>query len=170
MSANFTRNVGLLNALAIARWDIADGMGFGHGMLWWGARAARKAAHNGIDLCGYFADDGARGELMSGALVPALYDGEVVLIVDDFIAQSVFVRHADFLSIYGHVEPLVSMGAMLKQGQALGRIATPAKRTVPAHLHLSITQIDASIKLDALTWQQMDNNPKVKFIDPLGYL
>lgn len=170
-----------LDAAGFAAWDFLPGMRFGDRAAWWREGAERDAPHEGLDILWYRTGDGRRLSLGPGARVPALWAGEVVAIVPDFLGTSVFVAHGGpdeggrrALSICGHVDPRPELapGSLLCDGDEVGRIADPrAGRTaVPAHLHLTIALIARGAGLARLDWAALRDPSRALLLDPLPVL
>ena len=89
----------------------------------------------------------------------SLAGGEVVAILDDYLNQTVAVRHPDvqsdsgavFHTLFSHIHPVVRAPAAVHQGQLLGNVGSSAKSGAPAHLHLTGAWIPETITPDKLT-------------------
>ena len=122
-----------LNSLAdrgFAQWAFYPAMLFGAKQKWW-SPGNRGIAHEGIDLCLFLDTNGTLCCLDSGAQIPAVYDGRVESVIDDFLGKTLFLRHdirrsdgALLHSVYGHVTPCCAAGAQVKQGAALAAVSS----------------------------------------------
>ena len=169
------------NALAasgFAAWEFLPGMRFAERAAWWRGGSDRGGVHEGLDICWYRTVDGRRLSLGAGARVPAIYAGEVVSVVPDFLGASVFVAHAhrDALgrrlhTVYGHVDPLPGLapGSVLGAGREVGTIAdtTVKKSAVPSHLHITLALIDCGGELQRLDWDALRDRSRVQLLDPM---
>lgn len=168
----FTSRLASMNNLAISRWLISDGMGYGHRAKWW-AGGQRPASHNGVDLQRYEATGGGSSVLMPGALVPLIWQGRVVGMASDFIATSVFVHHPELglLSAFGHIVPaeVVRIGAELRAVDVVGSVSPNPERACPPHLHVSVLEVGEGI-VNVSGWKELEAVPGAKFLDPEGYL
>jgi len=148
---------------------------------WWGDRDKRNAPHEGLDLCFYLDGDGEPHSLGSGFRVPAVHEGQVVKIDDDFLAKSIYVRHAFrddsgsiLFSVYGHTNPEagIEIGVAVSDGDVITRIAETSSKNAapPPHLHISLVWVPASLPVVDLTWATISARRKVKPVDPLAFL
>ena len=143
---------------------------------WW-KEGARQNPHEGIDLLFLTGRDDQRRELPEQALVPPLWDGEVIAVFDDFLGCTVVVRHSvmdgqgwRLVSLYGHVHPLVECGAQVCAEEPLAAVATGKVRrssAPPDHLHLSVGWLAPGWRVAELEWPTLWRNPGIVLIDPL---
>jgi hypothetical protein len=168
---------GLLEA-GFAAWEFLPGMRFGERTAWWRAGSDRDGVHEGLDICWYRTVDGQRLSLLAGALVPAIYAGEVVSIVADFLGVSLFVAHErrdnqgrQLHTIYGHIDPRAGLapGSFLADEDAVGTIADASRRktTAPSHLHITLALIDRAGRLERLDWNALRDRSRVFLLDPM---
>ena len=68
-------------------WVFCPGMLFNSTDKWWGDQGKRDKPHEGLDLCLYKDRKDTILRLGEKAKVPAIYDGRVVRIVDDFLGN-----------------------------------------------------------------------------------
>jgi murein DD-endopeptidase MepM/ murein hydrolase activator NlpD len=166
-----------LDTAGFAAWEFLPGMRFGERAAWWRDGSDRGSAHEGLDICWYRTVAGPRLSLGAGARVPAIYAGEVVAIVDDFLGVSVFVAHTHcddegrrLHTVYGHVCPLSGLapGSSLDDGDAVGTIAdtTGNKHDIPPHLHITLALIDREAGPDRLDWDALHDRSRVLLLDP----
>ena len=151
-------------------WLFQAGMGFTAAEKWWGDHGARPAEHEGVDFAA-FLDAGHREQrLEAGLLVPPLFNGKVVQIVDDLLDRTIIIDHAirdqDGLvlhAFYAHLTPhqTVYQGAVIETNSILGAIAPGS--TCPAHLHISTAWCARDLPLGKFSWQTSN----LQFFDPL---
>jgi murein DD-endopeptidase MepM/ murein hydrolase activator NlpD len=176
--SQFTSTFLALNHLAEAcpGWHFLPGMLFTETQAWW-KPATRQTPHEGIDLL-FLADrDGQRRELPEQALIPPLWDGEVIALFDDFLGSTVVVRHSlmdgqgwRLVSLYGHVHPLVECGTQVSADTPLAAVASGKVRGASApvdHLHLSVGWLAPGWRPTELEWPTLWRNPGIALIDPL---
>jgi hypothetical protein len=176
--SQFTSTFLNLNHLAEActGWHFLPGMLFEDGSAWW-KNGPRQSPHEGIDLL-FLADrSGQRRELPKQALIPPLWDGEVIAVFEDFLGSTVAVRHPDMnrqgwrlISLYGHVRPLVGCGEQVSTEKALAEVAIEKVRgssAPPDHLHLSLAWLAPGWQAPELSWSGLWSNPGIRLIDPL---
>jgi hypothetical protein len=167
-----------LGAAGFAAWEFLPGMKFAERVAWWRDSAERTGAHEGLDICRYWTGDGGRLSLGAGARVPAVCQGEVVAIVDDFLGRSVFVAHGvrdgdgrRLHTVYGHVDPRPGLvpGSLIGDEDLVGTIADPAARgkRVPPHLHITVALISSEGSPEKLDWDALRDRGRVLLLDPL---
>lgn len=167
-----------LQGKGFRRWLFADGMSFLDTGQWWGRRGKRPTPHEGVDFLFYETESGLRKQLPTGALVPALLDGEVVAVHGDFLGQTVWLGHGfgqesdrGLYSVYGHLAPnlRVARGAQVQAGTIIGTVADPtlAGKTIAAHLHLSVVLVRSGIDPCCLDWSTVQNAELAELVDPL---
>lgn len=182
-STSFSGRIASINGLDMDRlgqWAFHPGMLFGSIEKWWDRGSLRSTPHEGIDLYAFISESGKAGHLEAGALVPVVWPGSIVTIIEDFIGLSVFVSHEivdirgkRLYSIYGHVRPysLLQEGSGLDEEAVVAVLAgliRPGK--IPPHLHLSLAWVSDPISPGLLSWKTMRDPELVELIDPLPYL
>eukprot|EP00933_Yihiella_yeosuensis_P078898 TRINITY_DN9086_c0_g1_i1.p1 TRINITY_DN9086_c0_g1~~TRINITY_DN9086_c0_g1_i1.p1 ORF type:complete len:264 (-),score=47.22 TRINITY_DN9086_c0_g1_i1:367-1158(-) len=95
-TAAFHRWIRRLEASAGGSFVLPDGAQFGGKCYWWGKRNSRPAPHEGVDFCKFMVDGEATPrQLPVDFALPAVADGEVVGIFDDFLAKTIVLRHKE---------------------------------------------------------------------------
>lgn len=175
--SNFTRNLIALNhlhACGFESWLLKPGMGFAEPEKWWHDRGTRPTRHEGLDLCGFRKKADGEQQLGAGTLVPPLYGGRLVNIIDDFLGRTVIVDHGfsnpagqSLHGFYAHLLPAAGLhsGAVLSEAAGLGTIA-PANKLCPAHLHISTVWIAPNFPVERLTWPDFAEQPGFQPCDP----
>ena len=159
-------------------WVLSSGMLFRASRIWWGDRGKRDSAHEGLDL-GFYRDcrDKMYG-LDDNTKIPVMYDGLVVCIVNDFLGESLIVKHSipdndirEFCTIYGHTDPESGMrtGSIVEQGEVIGSVASVnrSKSHSSPHVHISIGLPSRAISYDKLDWKAIGDPDTMTLIDPL---
>ncbi|MHB1227514.1 MAG: hypothetical protein ACYC0O_08330 [Desulfurivibrionaceae bacterium] len=176
-TSSFFRTFLNLNHLADegTGWFFLPGMCFEETQAWW-KDGSRQSPHEGIDLLFFRDQSGQRRELPQQALVPPLWDGEVVAVFEDFLGSTVAVRHPimdrqgwRLISLYGHVRPLVGYGAQVSAGAPLAAVAGGKARgpsAPPDHLHLSLGWLAPGWRTTELGWPTLWTSPGIRLIDP----
>jgi murein DD-endopeptidase MepM/ murein hydrolase activator NlpD len=159
-------------------WVFCPGMLFNSTDKWWGDLGKRDKPHEGLDLCLYKDRKDTILRLGEKAKVPAIYDGTVVGIVDDFLGKSVIIEHL-FLncdnnrlcSIYGHTIPEdhLHAGNIVKQGDVIATLADPtrSKTNIFPHLHISLGWASKETSYDRLDWKNIGAPNTLTLLDPL---
>jgi murein DD-endopeptidase MepM/ murein hydrolase activator NlpD len=167
-----------LDQSGFKEWIFCTGMLFRSPDRWWGDRGMRDKIHEGLDLCLY-------GDLQNRILslnrktkIPAMYDGVVVRMFNDFIGKSVIVEHqlpgfkqGRFCTIYGHTDPVSDLqpGKMVKEGNILATLANAGKSEtgILTHLHISVGWTSKIISYDKLDWENIGAPNHLTLLDPL---
>ncbi|MBU0729030.1 MAG: M23 family metallopeptidase [Proteobacteria bacterium] len=156
-------------------WIFEPGMLIAAEDQWWGDSAKRSVPHEGLDIVCFVDANNRRHPLPQKARVPALFDGEIVLVMDDFLGQSVFIRHlfqeerGTLYSIYGHVVLLehLCIGSMIREGDCIGMINHDKAVKCPPHLHVSVAIIPDAINPEQLSWKKISETREITILDPL---
>jgi hypothetical protein len=146
-------------ASGFTSWSFCKGAFFGDHLEWWGAKNRRRTLHEGIDFVEGSLQDGTIQTIREGAPVSALTDGDVVSILDDFLNQTLVVRHSAikdsegnvFHTLYSHIHPDIGKLRPVIRGQIIGRVIKSKEAGAPAHLHLTGAWIPESISASQIT-------------------
>ncbi len=180
-TTQFTENLIRENALDIngfAEWIFDPGMLFNAQHKWWADRENRPKPHEGLDVCFYSNSHGSIQRLDENTKIPALFDGTVVKIIDDFLGKSVFIQHilpdgnnGRLFTLYGHttVSEDLGVGKQVKQGEFITTLAaaTRAKAAIPTHLHISLGWTTAPVLYDQIDWGIIGDRNILTLIDPV---
>jgi murein DD-endopeptidase MepM/ murein hydrolase activator NlpD len=168
--------VNLLNKEVFKEWVFYPGMLFNSQKKWWGDHGKRERLHEGLDVCMY---RNAKGEILRldrRMKIPAMYDGVVVRIFDDFLGQSVIIEHSlpdsrKLCTIFAHTVPHqgVRAGIKVREGDIIAAIAdTPGSRGgILPHLHISIGLASEKISYEGLDWGNICESNMLTLLDPL---
>ena len=179
--SGFCECLQLTNHLDVVEWMFEPGMLFQSSATWWGDRGNRLRPHEGLDLRLFRTSANRVASLPPGSLIPALYNGEVVRIINDFLGRTIFVRHRqhgsagrDLYTVYGHVEPraALSAGVFVNGGEGIAHLATRGKGETgpPPHLHLTASWITLEVDALQLDWKLMGRQKEVSLVDPLSLI
>ena len=178
-AANLVR-CNLLDIPGFRGWGFQPGMLFDAMDAWWGDRGRRTTPHEGLDLRLYVDRKGESHALGGGFRIPAIYEGQVVKVGDDFLGKSIYIRHAlrddsdnVLFSIYGHTEPAegIDIDLAVAGGDVVACVAnTSSKDAAPPHLHVSVVWVPPSLPVADLTWATIGARKQVKPVDPLAFL
>lgn len=160
-------------------WIFHRGMLFDSSDKWWGDdEKKRSKPHEGLDLCLYKDHVGNIKSLDEKTKIPAMYNGIVVSIINDFLGKSLVMEHSfpkdgnqKFYTIYGHTKPKVdfSIGRIVKQGEIIGALAPTSelKTKIFSHLHISAGYGIKDFSYDKLNWNTIADQNFMILIDPL---
>ena len=159
-------------------WVFCPGMLFNSTDKWWGDQGKRDKPHEGLDLCLYKDREDTILRLGEKAKVPAIYDGIVVRIVEDFLGKSVVIEHllSDFdnnrlCTIYGHTIPEddLHVGKIVKKGDVVVTLAdsSRSKTNIFPHLHISLGWTSKGISYDRMDWESIGAPNTLTLLDPL---
>lgn len=129
------------------------GMCFGDCIEWWGDRNRRRTSHEGLDFAEGRTADGSVRSIPEGTPVRAVSGGEIVAVLDDFLAKTVVLRHPSVKredgsvlhSLYSHIHPESDLSGTAVAGRLLGRVLKSKGGGAPAHLHLTAAWIPESV-------------------------
>ena len=147
---------------------------FQSSIKWWGDGGRRNAPHEGVDFHSFKTLQEEDCSLNETTRVPLIFGGEIVRILDDFLGQSVFIRHnypdkdrKRLYSVYGHIIPVnkIQTGVTVKEEDSIGTVA--GGKRVPSHLHISVAWISASVIQQDLNWETILDKEKAMLINPL---
>ncbi len=180
-----------LDMCGFSRFVFFPGMMFGSTEKWWGKKGTRQSSHEGLDFCFFEDHTGRKFRLDASAQVPALYDGEVVHITDDFLGKTVIFHHAPvglpaaeateaglpetgLLALYGHLRPdkNLAIGDRLRQRDVFARISPVKERwkKLLPHVHISLAKPERLPRPDRIEWTFLNTVDRSVFFDPLDYM
>jgi len=180
--SSFNRHINAINQLhpELACWNFRDGMSFADKSKWWGEGGERPTPHEGLDLIFFEDIYGACRQVDLGMLFPPLFAGEVVAVFDDFLGESILLRHRDIIekgatlyTIYGHTRPLAGVvpGRFIEDGTPMARVSqVDDTSTVAAHLHLSLCSILPGHEDDACDWRTISGSRHITLLDPYPFI
>jgi len=180
--SRFTELILRLNAMDQQRfreWIFCPGMLFNAKDKWWGDRGRRNKPHEGLDLCLYRSERGKILRLDGKTAIPAVYEGSVVKVFDDFLGKSIIMEHRfpngdPFCSIYGHIKPHrdILAGSGVKEGDIVATMDGPgiSKTGIIPHVHLSIGLLSRETSVAGLDWDRIADPDVLTLLDPLAVL
>jgi murein DD-endopeptidase MepM/ murein hydrolase activator NlpD len=153
-------------------------MGFGAPDMWWADRGPRPRPHEGLDLCLWQDRAGEVHALGIETRIPAMYDGTLVRLCDDFIGRSVMMAHrfsnlpGVYYTLYGHTRPRADLapGQAVRAGQIVALLAPVIRpgSTVLPHLHISLGWSPEPVAPERLDWNILPD--ALHLLDPLPLL
>ena len=174
----FIRENGLDALGDFKEWLLCPEMLFDASEKWWGDFGVRDVRHAGLDLCCYKTSKDKIVYLNGDTKIPAMYDGVLVGVINDFLGKSLILKHSipgidveDFLTVYGHTHPGqgIRIGKAYKEGETIAGIADvdSSRSRVRPHLHISIGLLSKSVSYARLDWENMSDPDTMILIDPL---
>lgn len=166
--------------LGFENWVFYPGMLFNDHHKWWSDAGIRRQPHEGVDFCFYRDTTGGIRTIGYKTKIPALYDGRVAHIHNDFLGKSIYVQHNTYderghalFTIYGHTIPVngLNTGDMVSEGNILATTANVREhaRILP-HVHITVAWIPVSFPHERLTWK-MINAPQITTLcNPLEFI
>jgi hypothetical protein len=159
-------------------WVFYTGMLFNSTDKWWGDRGKRDRPHEGLDLCLYKDRNDMILRLEEKAKVPAIYDGMVIGIIDDFLGKSIIMKHSlsgsdngRLSTIYGHTIPADNLyiGKVIREGDVIATLAgsSRSKSDILPHVHISLGRMSKEISDDRLDWENIGDPNTLTLLDPL---
>ncbi len=159
------------------QWLFHCGMLFSSKDKWWGDFKYRQSAHEGIDIGFYKTSSNTIHCFDDSIKVPAMADGVILNICDDFLAQTLVIRHQYFISsnwhilfVYAHITPEKSLkpGHVVKTDDLIAKVGNTYKNPqLPPHLHFSCFEISKDIKPEHLNWDLFSKSPHINLINPV---
>lgn len=158
-------------------WVWPIGTCLGDKQLWWGKQKKRLTPHEGVDLAYYIDKQGRKQQVALGLVVPVIFSGQIVQVHQDFLNQSVYVRHKQFRlngailhTIFGHVQPneVVALEQEVGAGKPVALLEEYPESTVPLHLHFTMAWIPNDVPSYQLNWQMLTEHEQIVLIDPLA--
>jgi len=170
--------VNALKRRGFHEWLFCPSMLFQSMDTWWGDQRKRDNPHEGLDLFLYSDKQGRTHRLDSETKIPAMYDGEVVRILGDFLGKTIIMRHGalsneegELFTIFGHTEPAENVfeGKTSKEGEVIASLSSlaQAKSGIEAHLHISLGLLSPSVSYEHLDWQMIRDPDYMVLLDPL---
>ncbi len=161
-------------------WIFHPGMLFGSMDKWW-SDGQREKPHEGLDICFYRDKQDGLFRIKEKTKIPALYDGVVEGIVDDFLGRTIIVKYNSTGSeknssyfIYGHVVPLdgISINRPVKAGEIIAELgnAKKSKSGVLPHLHITIGKTLKKFPEGEMTWNIISDPDIFTLSDPVCIL
>ena len=174
----FVRENGLDAFEGFKEWLLCPEMLIDASEKWWGDFGVRDVRHAGLDLCCYKTSKDKTIYLNGDTKIPAMYDGILVGVINDFLGKSLILKHSipgidveDFLTVYGHTHPGqgIHIGKAYKEGETIARVADmdSSRSRVRPHLHLSIGLPSKPVSYARLDWENMNDPDTMILIDPL---
>jgi hypothetical protein len=163
----------------VEKYYLYPGMEFKSIEKWWPDSGVRPTPHEGVDFCYYRKRSGEEFFFTPEIRIPAMTEGVIVAVCQDYLGQTVFLDHRydsplRFLSMYAHMVPRTDLqpGQRIRAGEVLGTVAdtTGRKNRMPAHLHLSLIQVDKKVAPDEFSWDLICNSERDSLLDPLQYI
>jgi len=173
-----TRNI-VAGDYGFKEWIFCPGMLFNAADKWWGDLGKRTRPHEGLDICLYRNRHNRIVCLGKGTAVPAMFDGVVVKIIDDFLGKSVIIDHSfpghrPFCTIYGHTIPEggIKAGRRVKEGDIIAAIADTGRSETGLfpHLHITIGMISDKTSYKRMDWETIGNDDVLTLVDPISVI
>ncbi len=167
---------GLENGQSV-QWLFHCGMLFSTKDKWWGDFKFRHAVHEGIDIT-YFRTNPADLQIFDKSIkVPAMDDGIIVNICDDFLGRTLVVEHENsfvfnrrILFAYAHIIPekRLKIGQSIKKKEVIARVCDTCKNPqLPPHLHFSCFEASRQVLPEHLNWNLFSGGRDVNLIHPV---
>ena len=159
------------------QWLFYPGMLFLSRDKWWGDFHFRTTAHEGIDIC-FFRSAKDKIQCFDPEIqVPALEDGRIINICNDFLAQTLVVESQEIkaantrvLIAYAHIRPAepLKINDNIGKNQIIAKLCDTLKNPqLPPHLHLSCFEVPKNLESDDLHWSLFSQSIHVSPINPV---
>ena len=167
---------GLDNGLTI-EWLFYSGMSFLSREKWWGDFKTRHAIHEGIDITYFRTGPNELKCFDDSTKVPAMDDGVILNICDDFLGQTLVVEQKNspgfntrVLFAYAHIIPEknLKIGQTIQKGNVIARVSDTHKNPeLPPHLHFSCLEAPGQCQPEDLDWKLFSGGIRVNLIHPV---
>ena len=159
------------------QWLFYCGMLFSAGDKWWGDFKFRHSVHEGIDIT-YYRTHPEKMQCFDDSIkVPAMDDGIILNICDDFLAQTLVVEHESSISsskrvlfAYAHIIPEkgLKIGHVIQKSDVIAKVCSTHKNPLlRPHLHFSCFEVSKNVLLKNLNWTLFSTNPDINPINPV---
>ncbi|MBW2654603.1 MAG: M23 family metallopeptidase [Deltaproteobacteria bacterium] len=160
------------------QWLFHCGMLFLSKDKWWGDFKFRHSAHEGIDITYYRIRPDKLHNFDNSIRVPAMENGIILNICNDFLGQTLVVEHENsllfnrrLLFAYAHIIPEknLKIGQVVKKGQVIATVCDTYKNPqLPPHLHFSCFEVLKKIPPEHLDWNLFfSDNLDVNLLHPI---
>lgn len=165
------------------QWLFYPGMLFLSPLRWWGSawpehQTVRASVHEGLDITYYRTVNGHVKQFAPSIQVPALDNGVVLNICNDFLGQTLVVEpcpgsasNTRVIFTYAHItaEPGLKIQDPVKKNQVIAKVCDASCKNpeMPSHLHFSCFEVDKKIPLPDLNWDLFSASGTTRMINPL---
>ena len=159
------------------QWLFHSGMLFSSQDKWWGDFGCRHAAHEGIDITFYRTDQNKILCFDDSIKVPAMDDGILLNICDDFLAKTLVIKCKDVTSsnrqilfAYAHISPEKNLkpGYNIKKNDVIAKVCNTYKNPqLPSHLHCSCFEVPKNVQPEHLNWNLFSKSSDINLINPV---
>ncbi len=184
------------------QWLFHCGMLFSSKDQWWKDFGLRKSLHEGIDI-GFFKfsrlgrttklsfksshkiDNNLNHDKIycfnDSIKIPAMDDGIILNICDDFLGKTIVIRHKykdkinksfnrQVLFVYAHILPekKLTTGFNVKKNNVIAKVCNTYKNSqMPCHLHFSCFETPNNIQYEDLNWNLFAKSLDINIINPI---
>ncbi|MFH2058372.1 MAG: M23 family metallopeptidase [Pseudomonadota bacterium] len=162
---------------SIVKWFFHNGMLFLSRDKWWGDFKHRSSVHEGMDITFYKTKTGDLEHFDTSIKVPAIADGVLINICNDFLGQTLVVEHKKectsnqrVIMVYAHLVPTKSLkkGAFIRKGSIIAQVCDTIKNPqLPPHLHFSCFGVPCNIPPENLNWNLFSKQADINMIHPI---
>jgi len=178
--SNYLKTISRVNNLengSKVQWLFHCGMLFSSMDKWWGDFKFRNCAHEGIDVTYFRTDPGEIQCFGPSVKIPAMDDGKILNICDDYLGQTLVVEHHHSMHfnrriiwVYAHITPEKGLRQTdsIQKDDIIARVCDTHKNPqLPPHLHFSCFEVDPLVQHHHLTWDLFSKKDDVNLIHPL---
>ncbi len=166
-----------LGAYQPVEWLFHTGMLFSTLDKWWGDFKSRATAHEGIDITYFRTRPGEIHRFDDTILIPAMEDGPLLNICDDFLGRTLVVEQENnttsevrVIFAYAHIRPEKRLikGYRIRKNEIIARICDTQKNPqLPPHLHFSCFEVEKAVLPEDLNWNLFSNSTAVNPVHPV---
>jgi len=158
-------------------WLFHTGMLFSTRDKWWGDFGFRSSVHEGIDITYYRTLPGEMCCFDDTILVPAMEDGRIINLCDDFLGRTLVVdpekeglAGTRVIFTYAHILPQsrLTIGHRISKNEVIARVCDTRKNPqLPPHLHFSCFEVEKGVLPEEMNWNLFSKGQAVKRINPV---
>ena len=159
------------------KWYFHNGMLFLSQDKWWGDFKHRSSIHEGIDITFFKTETGDLQHFDTFIKIPAIDDGVLINICNDFLGQTIVVEHKKdsasnqrIIITYAHLIPEKSLkkGDFIPKGSIIAQVCDTIKNPqLPPHLHFSCFEVSCNIPSKNLNWNLFSKQTDIHMIHPI---
>ncbi len=158
-------------------WLFHCGMLFAGKDKWWGDFGLRSTVHEGIDITYFRARPDDLQWFHAGIRIPAMEDGRVINICNDFLGRTLVIEplgaesfKSRIVHAYAHILPEghIRPGRLIQRHEIIAGVCDTRKNpALLPHLHFSCFELDRRHSPETLNWSLFTTHPDVNRIHPL---
>jgi len=177
---NYLHTISKINSLANSldiQWIFHCGMLFASDQKWWGDFKLRHCPHEGIDISFYRTDSDKMHCFDNSIKVPAMDEGIILNICDDFLGKTIVVEQKNLNSFkkkvlfaYAHTIPEKGLksGDIIRKHNIIAKVCNTDKNPqLKPHIHFSCFEVPKQLQSFDLNWNLLSKSLDINQINPI---